>query len=255
MSLCERNNAFDEVVWDQQNKLTRVTGLDAAYSGSGGDRCVLTDLTFGPDRDGKLVIAFTCEQIIISYNVTSAAEDQIAQFVKDYHEKHGIPPGNHGFDSTGRGTLMSAYARLWSSEVVPIEFGGRPSRERKIQMGKEERTEFDAYGKQVTALWYATRIAIENEQVRNLPRECAREGSMREWTIVSKTTGRPVVDVEPKKKTKERMGRSPDLYDSFAVAFEMARIRGFQLGGQGVKQAKRRVPWWLKKNPRALCNG
>jgi hypothetical protein len=65
---------------------------------------------------------------------------------------------------------------------------------------------------------------------------------MREWGIAR--TG--LIDVEPKHKTKERMGRSPDLWDSFVVALEMARRTGFEIaGGQGVGIVKRQTPKWL----------
>jgi hypothetical protein len=147
-----------------------------------------------------------------------------------------------GFDSTGRGTLMSAFARLWSPEVVPIEFGGRPT-DRPVRKG-DPKTEREAYGKMVTALWYSSRLLIESKQLRKLPREVAEEGSMREWGI--SRTG--LIDVEPKHKTKERMGRSPDLWDSFVVALEMARRTGFEIaGGQGVGIVKRQTPKWLTR--------
>jgi len=55
----------------------------------------------------------------------------------------------------------------------------------------------------VTALWYSSRLLIESKQLRKLPREVAEEGAMREWGIAR--TG--LIDVEPKHKPKERMGR------------------------------------------------
>ena len=96
----------------------------------------------------------------------------------------------------------------------------------------------------VTALWYASRLLIESKQMRKLPREVAEEGAMREWGIAR--TG--LIDVEPKNKTKERMGRSPDLWDSFVVAIEMARRNGFEIAaGSGVGIVKRQTPKWLTR--------
>jgi hypothetical protein len=61
-------------------------------------------------------------------------------------------------------------------------------------------------------------------------------------------SGEPVVDVEPKEKTKQRMGRSPDLWDSFVVALEVARRRGFMIAGTlGVITTKRKSPSWLSR--------
>jgi len=245
VSLCEKNLAFEDPVWMSSREIIRVTGLDAAYSGVGGDRCVLTDLSFGPDLEGKIILSFTTDQIIVPVTVSGQAEEQIAEFVRDYHERNNIPPENHGFDSTGRGTLMSAYARLWSPAVVPIEFGGKPSSERRVSES-DDRTERDAYGKMVTALWFATRLIIEAGQFRKMPRECAREGSLREWTITKQVREHVQIDVEPKHKTKERMGRSPDLFDSCVTAVEMARRRGFSIAGvKGFGIVHRKNPDWV----------
>jgi hypothetical protein len=244
MSLCEQNQAFDEIAWQGADKITRIIGIDAAYSGIGGDRCVMTDLQYGPDATGRIVLAFAEAPIVIPVTAVKAqqAEEQIAEYVLLYCKQRNIPPEQVGFDSTGRGTLMSAFARLWSPQVVPIEFGGRPT-DRPVRKG-DPKTEREAYGKMVTALWYSSRLLIESKQLRKLPREVAEEGSMREWGIAR--TG--LIDVEPKHKTKERMGRSPDLWDSFVVALEMARRTGFEIaGGQGVGIVKRQTPKWLTR--------
>lgn len=250
VSLCEQNGAFNEPVWSRADKLTRVLGLDAAYSGVGGDRCVLIDLMFGPAPDGKVLIAFAETPIIVPVTATKAqqAEEQIAEFVRLYAEKNNIPPHQTGFDSTGRGTLMSAFARLWSPQVVPVEFGGKPM-ERPVR-ANDPKTERDTYGKMVTALWYASRLVIESGQMRMLPREVAEEGSMREWGV----SRSGLVDVEPKDKTKERMGRSPDLWDALVVAIEMARRNGFDIAsGARVGITKRTVPDWLKRRQKAAA--
>jgi hypothetical protein len=164
--------------------------------------------------------------------------------VKSYAESRSIPPENVGFDSTGRGTLMSAFARLWSPMVVPIEFGGLPSDSRPVREG-DPKTEREAYGKNVTALWFASRLVVEGKQIRQLSRECAEEGASREWGI--NKNGK--VDVETKDITKLRMGRSPDLWDSLVAAIEVARRRGFKIAsGAGVGVVtKRATPEWLKK--------
>lgn len=244
VSLCEQHRAFDEAIWAQSDTLVRVLGLDPAYSGVGGDRCVLTDLTFGRDINGDLLIAFTEPQTIVPVlaNRGKQAEEQIAEFVRLYAEQRRIRPDQLGFDSTGRGTLMSAFARLWSPSVIPIEFGGRPT-DRPVSPN-DPRPENEVYGKMVTALWYSTRLLIEGNQLRKLDRSVAEEGSGREWGI--NKDGK--IDVEPKDKTKERMGRSPDLWDSFAVAVEVARKHGFSIASGGKVGIKvKKTPDWVTK--------
>jgi len=245
LTLCDTNNAYAEVVW-ADTPITRIIGIDAAYSAVGGDRSVLTDLGFGIDVTGQHLIAFIEPQIVIPTNArtTMEVQDQIAEFVRDYCKKRDISPQNVGFDSTGRGTLMSAFARLWKpggTEVVPIEFGGPPPN-RPTRPGSNE-NEMDAYKNMVTSLWFASRLVIESKQLRQLSRDCALEGSYREWGI---PPGGRKISVEPKEDTKNRMGRSPDLWDSFVTAIEIARRRGFQIvTGGAVGFGKRRVPEWL----------
>lgn len=241
MAMCERNQAFELPTWSS-SPLTRVLGLDAAYRGIGGDRCVLTDLSFGLDVSGKTLLAQNGPQLIVPITAKDPreAEDQIVRWVMDYAIKHGILPENVGFDSTGRGTLMGAFGRLWSPEVVPIEFGGVPTL-RKVR-ADSTKTEAEEYGKMVTALWYSSRLVIEAGQMRGISRECALEGASREWGV--NKNGK--VDVEPKDKTKLRMGRSPDLWDSLVTGIEVARRRGFEIAaGKGPGIAKRHVPKWI----------
>jgi hypothetical protein len=96
----------------------------------------------------------------------------------------------------------------------------------------------------VTALWYSSRLVVEGKQMRKLPREVAEEGSMREWGI--SRTG--LIDVEPKEKTKERMGRSPDLWDSLVVAIEIARRHGFEIAsGAAPGIVMRKTSPWLTR--------
>jgi hypothetical protein len=138
-------------------------------------------------------------------------------------ERRGISPANFGFDSTGRGSLMSAFARLWSSAVVPIEFGGNAT-ERPVSNGIDVLCK-DYYSKFVTELWWSIRLVIEGGQFRGMTEDVMMEGCSREWTMVGKNK----IEVEPKDKTKQKTGRSPDLFDSLAAGVEMARRLGFKI--------------------------
>jgi hypothetical protein len=58
------------------------------------------------------------------------------------------------------------------------------------------------------------------------------EGSMREWTVEKGPQGEVYEDVESKDITRERMGRSPDLFDMLVTGLEGARRLGFKIVGK-----------------------
>lgn len=249
--MAEKGSAFTRPVWAQADKLVHVAGLDAAYSGTGGDRCVLSHKVFGPDVNGKILIASAEPNVIVPINpsIKETPEAQIRQFCAKFCEDRGIPPANFGFDSTGRGSLASEFGRNWSNDVIAIEFGGRASEERNVSL-TDTRKENDVYINKMTSLWYASRLVMEAGQYRNLDRNAVEEGQMRSWSIVKgrNKNGDPLIQVEPKHDMKKRIGRSPDLWDAECVALEVARIRGFQIaGGFKVGVEVRKAPDWLKK--------
>lgn len=232
--MCEQFHAFDDVVWAGTQR-TKVAACDAAYGGVGGDRCPIGHIEFGLDVDGRNVIA--CHPpVMVPVSVARSAvkpEDQIAEFARDYCERHGIPPENFGFDSTGRGSLGTALARVWSAFVEPVEFGGSATKRPVdknlfvIDEGGVKRLKlcYEHYRKWVTEGWFSVRYAVEANQMRQLPPEVAREFYMREWKEVA--GGK--IEIEIKAETKLRMGRSPDLADWLVTAVEVARRRGFQI--------------------------
>lgn len=223
--------AQEEVVWD--GPTTKIYAIDPAYGNIGGDRCVGGYIEFGKELEGKTVIAVGSPKIIpVSYRNTGMPEDQIAQYVRDECERLEILPGNVFFDSTGRGSLGTAFARLWSPDVNPVEFGGTASNRpvsldlhirdgvtglRRLKLCREH------YSKFVTELWFSWRYCIESGQIRSLPSEVVDEGCMREWKMVRGDR----IEIETKDETKERMGRSPDMADWLVTAIEGARRKGF----------------------------
>ena len=244
-SLCESNMAMEEAIWADNSQLVDYLGLDAAYSGVGGDRCALTHIRIGPTVSMGVCVSLVGKILVpVKAGVGEAqAEEQIAEFCRLYAMQHNIPPGRFGLDSTGRGTLVSALARTWSNSVHAVEFGGQPSTERMVRIGSTQ-TEAEAYGKMVTALWFASRLLIESKQMRQLSLEYVEDGSFREWGVTK--SGK--IDIEPKEKTKIRMGRSPDLWDSLVVAIEVARRNGFQIAaGKSWTPQKRGLPGWMIK--------
>jgi hypothetical protein len=221
--LCLKHGAMEEPLWLNSVR-THIGGLDAAYRGVGGDRCVFIDLQFGLNSERKEIMALIEALVIpIKDAIAETPEDQIATQVRDQCERRGIPPENFGFDSTGRGSLMAAFGRLWSPNVIPVEFGGPPT-ERPVANGLDVICK-DYYSKFVTELWYSVRLIIEGDQFRGMTEDVMAEGCSREWTIV----GSNKIEVEPKDKTKLKIGRSPDLFDALVTAVEVARRRGFKI--------------------------
>lgn len=219
-TLCDENNVRAGPVW-ADNQQTHLIGLDAAYSAVGGDRSALIHLAFGRGISGRDLAAMMGPPIVVPVkNPKRSAEHQIVEWVKDYAEKHSIPPERVFFDSTGRGTLMSAFGLLWSPGVVPVEFGGKASE--RIVSNVIQVPACEHFSKRVSELWFNVRYLIEAGQLCGMTDDVIDEGCMREWGMVAGNR----VEVEGKDKTKQRMGRSPDLMDALAVAVEGARMMG-----------------------------
>lgn len=251
--MCEENRAHEDVIWEG-SKTTHILGLDAAYGGIGGDRCVMAHAEFGQDVDGKMVIAFRpVIHVPVSVKNKELAETQIARFCMGYADSFGIPAENFFFDA--RATLAVELGRIWSPNVNAIDFGGTATKrpvsadeyawdgdrqEKRLKLCSEH------YSKFVTELWFSVRYAIMGQQVRQLPRDVAAEGAKRMWRF---TKGNPPrIEVETKAEMKERTKESPDLFDSVVTAMEGARRLGFIIENLKEPRAKEQGEEdWLNK--------
>ncbi len=222
-AMCLKFGAMEPPVWKSEERV-RIGFLDAAYGSVGGDRCVFGELQFGKDVNDREIMALI-ETMLVPVTTTNPElpEDQIAVFVKEQCEKRMIKPENLFFDSTGRGSLVGAFARLWSANVGTVEFGGRAS-ERYVSDNIRVLCK-DYYSKFVTELWYSVALTIQSGQFRGMNEDVLMEGSMREWGFVAGNK----IEVEPKDKMKLKSGRSPDLFDALACGVEGARRRGFHI--------------------------
>lgn len=220
-AMCLKFGAMEPPVWKSDER-TRIGFLDAAYGSVGGDRCIFGELQFGKDPNNKEILALIDTQLVpVSALLAELPEDQIVNYVKNQCEARNISPENFYFDSTGRGTLVGAFARLWSPNVGLVEFGGRPT-DRYVSDNIRVLCK-DYYSKFVTELWYSVSLTIQAGQFRGMTEEVLLEGSMREWGFV----GANKIEVEPKDKMKLKCGRSPDLFDALVAGLEGARRRGF----------------------------
>lgn len=230
--ICEDGKALShDVIWEGGNR-TKIYAVDAGY---GSDRCVGGWAEFGKAVGGQTVLLLHPQSIIpVSARIEKEPEQQIAEFVRKECEANGVPPENMAFDSTGRGSLGTFLARVWSDKCNPIEFGGSPT-DRPMSLDeyivdpktkqRRPKTAKECVDRFVGELWFAVRFAIQAGQIRGLSREAMEEGCMREWDIVSNDRK----SVETKTVMKERVGRSPDLMDQVAIIVEIARRKGFQI--------------------------
>lgn len=265
--MCKQFGAFEKCIWSGE-PTTLIAGLDAAYGGVGGDRCVLQVIEFGqgivsapktsevgiPFPGGTqtkmLLKCYTPILVPVAISNPQLPEDQIAEFCKKHCESMGVTPSNFFFD--GRGSLAISIAKIWSPQVNAVEFGGtatkRPvsqdhwtydieMRQRRLKRCDEE------YSKFVTELWFSSRYAIMSGQVRELPVETMMEGCRREWKPVRGDRH----EVETKADMKERTNQSPDLYDAFVTAIEGARRRGFQISKMSNVESEQKSSKWFEE--------
>lgn len=256
-AMVNKHNAMEEAVWGSE-KVTRIYGLDAAYSSIGGDRTAGIPMVFGKDVEGLSRLAMVERPKIYAGSPDAGVshEDWIVIQCKQECERLGVPPENVFYDGTGRSSLTSSFARLWSAKVNPVEFGGRASIRPNFQgyrfMEGPEKGELKpcnlVFGKFVTELWFAASAAVQAGQMRGLTEEVVDEGCMRVW--MEMPGGK--VDVEKKEETRERMGRSPDLFDALVVGVEGARRLGFLLGKLKLDEMKKRRDGLLEKTGRTF---
>jgi len=95
--------------------------------------------------------------------------------------------------------------------------------------GRRLKTCKEHFQKFISEAWFAVRYAIEANQIRELPIDVMMEGCSRRYKEVSGNK----LEVEPKEKMRETLGRSPDLFDCLAICVEGARQRGFVIAGLG----------------------
>jgi hypothetical protein len=234
--LCEQGKAFEDVIWEGSERV-RLASMDAAYSGIGGDRCVLGRGEFGTDVNGNQILTLY-PYVLVPVKIShlpgaKSPEDQIAEFCRDYCIGYDIPPGNFFYD--GRATLAVSIGRLWSTEANAVDFGGpatkRPASQEDFvwdeQEGRRLKRSDEKYSKFISELWFAVRYMIVGQQLRGLQKDVAEEGCKRIWRYTAGVPAR--MEVETKKEMKVRTRQSPDLMDQTVTLIEGARRLGFQI--------------------------
>lgn len=241
IGFCEQHKAFDTAIWKFPPP-TKIAACDLAYGG--GDRCVFMTGRIGTGvKDNQQIEIESYEVVPIRMNQAIVPEEQIAQFIFERSHQLGIPPENISYDSFGRGTMGFFLAQLFGkNNPVPVNSGDRPT-ERPVRFdyfieerGKRRLKRCDEeYKKKITELWFSVREAIHSDQLKGLSKEVAYEGQLRIYEVKNGFT-----ELETKDDMKERVKKSPDLFDTLAILVETARRLGFEISriGKDVKSDK-----------------
>lgn len=252
--LCKEHHAQDGAHWRSPERV-KVYACDAAYSGTGGDRCVGGWGEFGEDVDGKQILCIHPPKIIpVSVRSSEQPEYQIAHYIERDIIHLSIPSTQVFYDSTGRGTLGAAFASVFKDKSpVPVEFGGKPSRrpvrhdlfvvDPTVHGGRRLKRCDEHYLDFVSELWFSVRYIIECNQMRELPTDVMSEGCQREYG--TSAGNKFFVESKHDPKARERMRLSPDLFDWLATLCEGARQLGFKIERIGAIRVEGDESRWL----------
>jgi hypothetical protein len=242
VEMIQNKGGFEEATWEDTN-LTHVIGIDAGF---GGDLCKLEWITFGNSIAKEQIMQFR-ETILIPVAVGSkdTVEDQISYGTKAFCDMNKVPYGNVFFEAGMWASLAISMARILSSEVNAVNFGGaatdRPvdydtyvwdEKEQKRRLKKCS----EHYSKFVTELWFSVRAVVDCKQARHFSRTAADQFALREWYFVKENK----YELETKDEYKKRTEESPNDADAVSVAVEGARRRGFKIKSGDIFVEKKR---------------
>lgn len=203
----------DDAIW--------LSGLDPAVT-VGGDRCVAYFAKLGTGKSGLKTFEFQNHEIIYDEveNQDETISEQIIRKWRKMCEAKNIPPRHCGFDNTGVGiSLGHMISMLWSSEVLPIDFGGAAS---DLPVSAYDRTPSkEKYYNRVSELWHGAKEYLQTGQIRGIDPVLQREMTARKTV----EDGGRKIRIEKKIEMKLRTGESPDVADAAFVVLEVARQR------------------------------
>lgn len=175
-------------------------------------------------------------------NQITVSENVINQF-REHCRFHSVPPKHAGFDGTGGGVSFGQWLHTkWSHAVHAIRFNEKP-----VDRRPDSQNEFTIYRNRVTQLWVQPKALVREGQIRGIPMEIIEELCMRKWAPNHTAT---TSCVESKRDMKKRIGKSPDLADTFCILVEVAILNGL-LDVQEIRKGDRKMHQQWKK----LVNG
>lgn len=217
------------------------TGQDFRIIGAfdtsrGGDRPTLRFAKYGRIVGDKYGIQ-AYPPIVIPVNAASSnpIAYQLVEQVRrqcEAFQVNGVPhpcsPDDLGVDATGGGADQAdIFNRLWSFNILRIQFGGAPS-EDSCSL-EDVRPASEVYRNKRAEMYFRAKDAVDHEQMKGVDKETARELCNIQFDDLKK-----LIILESKEDYKKRNnGLSPDLSDSFVMLVEVARRKGFQLAPKG----------------------
>jgi hypothetical protein len=239
--LLARHGALDKPIWDGTPK--DIAGIDPSYT-EGGDRFVFTHMKWGKLISGKWAIALE-KQYVLNRRAGSQEDFQyeMIQQIHDLSIKLGIPNQWMGVDASAGGIFWSigerellrgwhavSFAGAASDLPVSAQYAMRNEVTGKPQVGKE------LFHNMSSELCFVSRYFLECEQLKGVTPDLAWEMTQRKY--VRRT--RKII-IESKTDMKKRIGKSPDLFDSFSVGLFVARkVFGAMAGSEAIEEKKRR---------------
>lgn len=211
-----------QVLW--RRGFTNIAALDVSL---GGDRCVLKFGRYGQEAASPKTVIELRETIPIEMDAGSnePLHFQIARQVIFQCKVHGVRPDCFGLDATGLGSgTADILQREWSHSIHRVEFGTSPTE--RVVSDTNSKTCKEEYFNFVTELWFAFRLFVEGDQIRNLQADEALEFCSRQWEQRGDK-----IKVESKEDMKDRMNKSPDLADADVILVEVARRHGVNPAG------------------------
>ena len=238
--LLARHGALDKPIWDGTPK--DIAGIDPSYT-EGGDRFVFTHMKWGKLISGKWAIALE-KQYVLNRRAGSQEDFQyeMIQQIHDLSVKLGIPNQWMGVDASAGGIFWSigerellrgwhavSFAGAASDLPVSAQYAMRNEATGKPQVGKE------LFHNMSSELCFVSRYFLECEQLKGITPDLAWEMTQRKY--VRRT--RKII-IESKTDMKKRIGKSPDLFDSFSVGLFVARkVFGAMAGSEAIEERKR----------------
>lgn len=235
-SVLASHEAYDRAVW--RNPPIDLAGIDPSYSGE-GDRFIFHHCKWGLSVHEIWTFEYF-EAIQIKPTLISGEtkDDGNIRVCKNIAEKRSISPRFIGMDASAGSPLLSIAHRTWSPEILGVPFGGAATDLTVSQFDK--RIASDLYANAVSELWYVLVEFLVAGQVRGVTPELSKELTARMYALVA--GGK--IKVEKKSEMKKRLGFSPDLADSGAVALRVLRERLHVKAGAHSAQAQAGAGDW-----------
>jgi hypothetical protein len=212
-----------------KTKLTQsvhVAGLDPSYS-SGGDATALAFGEVGYDTYGQYCMQIN-EIVLIHADETDKTRPrnlQIAEKVRHECDKRKVLLENLAVDATGAGQGFCDLLQLvWGEGFLRVQFGGSASD--KTVKNDSRATGKDRYRNRATELFFIGKQFLLGRQIYGVDSKLAQQLTTRGYTTMKGGKGL-VLQVEPKKQYKARMGFSPDEADATFVMLDLCRSRHF----------------------------